>query len=173
MAFDGKSDHYCMNGIEAIDVIEAYGLNFALGNAVKYILRCGRKGGDADAVRDLEKARAYIDRELTRRKGVSDLEGRDRPYERDEEKESPFWAFAESLAEMKKGEKTDKTTRYFIQLGEKISVPISDVTNVRMEIDGGSTFAYHYSRIKEECNDSLFVCVDSDLTGLAKWEAQG
>ena len=32
MAFDGKSEHYCMNGMEAIDVIEAYGLNFALGN---------------------------------------------------------------------------------------------------------------------------------------------
>ena len=24
MAFDGKSEHYCMNGMEAIDVIEAY-----------------------------------------------------------------------------------------------------------------------------------------------------
>ena len=67
MAFDGKSEHYCMGGLEAIDVIEAYCLNFALGNAVKYVLRCGRKGCDADAIRDLEKARAYIDREITRR----------------------------------------------------------------------------------------------------------
>lgn len=75
MAFDGKSEHYCMNGMEAIDVIEAYGLNFALGNAVKYILRCGHKGGMTDAVADLEKARAYLTREIERRKHDSDLCG--------------------------------------------------------------------------------------------------
>lgn len=75
MAFDGKSEHYCMNGMEAIDVIEAYGLNFALGNAVKYILRCGHKGGMTDAVADLEKARAYLTREIERRKGDNDLCG--------------------------------------------------------------------------------------------------
>lgn len=76
MAFDGQSEHYCMGGLEAIDVIEAYGLNFSLGNAVKYILRCGHKGAAADAIRDLEKARAYIDREITRQSQTqSDLYG--------------------------------------------------------------------------------------------------
>ena len=73
MAFDGKSEHYCMNGMEAIDVIEAYGLNFALGNAVKYILRCGHKGGETDALRDLEKARAYLTHEIERRKDNENL----------------------------------------------------------------------------------------------------
>lgn len=75
MAFDGKSEHYCAGGFEAMDVIEAYGLNFALGNAVKYLLRCGHKGDDADAMRDLEKARAYIDREIKRRGKADDLDG--------------------------------------------------------------------------------------------------
>ena len=75
MAFDGKSEHYCSNGMEAIDVIEAYGLGFSLGNAVKYILRCGHKGSGNDAIRDLEKARAYLDREITRRKSAHDLKG--------------------------------------------------------------------------------------------------
>lgn len=56
--------HYKANGIEAIDVIEAFGLGFHLGNAVKYILRAGRKG---DAVEDLKKARWYLDREISRR----------------------------------------------------------------------------------------------------------
>ena len=73
MAFDGKSDHYCMNGFEAIDIIEAYGLNFALGNAIKYILRCGHKGGETDALRDLEKARAYLTHEIERRKDNENL----------------------------------------------------------------------------------------------------
>ncbi len=72
-AFDGKSQHYCCNGFEAIDIIEAYGLNFALGNAVKYILRCGHKGGETDALHDLEKARAYLTREIERRKRGDDL----------------------------------------------------------------------------------------------------
>ena len=31
------------SGLQAIDVIEAFDLDFSLGNAVKYILRAGRK----------------------------------------------------------------------------------------------------------------------------------
>jgi hypothetical protein len=53
--------HYKAGGIEAIDVIEAFGLGFRLGNAIKYILRAGRKGA---TVEDLKKARWYLDREI-------------------------------------------------------------------------------------------------------------
>lgn len=63
-----KVDHpeyYRSGGIEAIDVIEAFGLGFNLGNACKYVLRAGRKPG-ADAIEDLEKARWYINREIER-----------------------------------------------------------------------------------------------------------
>lgn len=59
--------HYkAANGLEAIDVIESFGLSnsFALGNAAKYLLRAGRKG---DAVEDLKKARWYLDREISTR----------------------------------------------------------------------------------------------------------
>jgi hypothetical protein len=48
---------------EAIKVIEAHGLGFCLGNAVKYLLRAGKKG---DAVEDLKKAAWYIQREIER-----------------------------------------------------------------------------------------------------------
>lgn len=48
-------------GMQAIDVIEAFGLGFCLGNAVKYILRDGKKD---DAVQDLKKAIWYIEREI-------------------------------------------------------------------------------------------------------------
>ena len=59
-------DHYRRDtGHEAIDVIEAWGLGFCLGNAIKYIARAGHKG---DAIEDLEKARWYIDREIERRR---------------------------------------------------------------------------------------------------------
>ena len=56
--------HYKSGGLEAIDVIEAFGLGFFLGNVIKYVLRAGRKG---DAAEDLKKARWYIDREIARR----------------------------------------------------------------------------------------------------------
>lgn len=55
--------HYRSGGIEAIDVIEAFGLGFNLGNVAKYVLRAGRK---ADALEDLMKARWYLDREIAR-----------------------------------------------------------------------------------------------------------
>jgi hypothetical protein len=56
--------HYTHGGIETIDYIEAKGLNYHLGNAVKYISRAGHK---QDALEDLKKARWYIDREISRR----------------------------------------------------------------------------------------------------------
>lgn len=51
------------NGLEVIDVIEAYGLGFHRGNAVKYILRAGKKD---EYTQELEKARWYLDREIER-----------------------------------------------------------------------------------------------------------
>lgn len=61
-------DHYQTEGnLEAIDVIEAYDLNFSLGSAVKYLLRAGKKPGES-AIEDLSKAIWYIQREIDRQK---------------------------------------------------------------------------------------------------------
>ena len=59
-------DYYKRGGIEAIDAIEAWGLGFCLGNAVKYICRAGRK--TADSLQDLQKAAWYLNREIERMK---------------------------------------------------------------------------------------------------------
>ena len=53
--------HYNKNDIEVIDVIEAYNLNFRLGNVIKYILRSDLKGNKKQ---DLEKALWYLKREV-------------------------------------------------------------------------------------------------------------
>lgn len=53
------------NPYEAIKVIEAWNLNFNLGNSVKYIARAEHKGS---ALQDLEKARWYLDREIEHRR---------------------------------------------------------------------------------------------------------
>ncbi len=53
------------NPYEVINVIEAWDLNFQLGNAVKYIARAGKK--DPDTLRqDLEKAKWYLEREISK-----------------------------------------------------------------------------------------------------------
>jgi hypothetical protein len=60
---DHPSHYRKDTGFEAIDVIEAWELDFCLGNAVKYIARCGRKGTDKSG-EDLKKAMWYIDRHI-------------------------------------------------------------------------------------------------------------
>lgn len=46
--------HYKANGIEVIDVIEGFKLNFRLANVVKYVLRCNNK---LNRLQDLRKAK--------------------------------------------------------------------------------------------------------------------
>ena len=53
--------HYTTGGIETIDFIEAKGLGYNLGNAVKYISRAEHKG---NVLEDLKKAAFYLDREI-------------------------------------------------------------------------------------------------------------
>ena len=53
------------NPYEAIKVTEAWELNFHLGNAVKYIVRAGKKGA---AKQDLKKAVWYLQREIDKQK---------------------------------------------------------------------------------------------------------
>lgn len=53
--------HYNVNGIEVIDVIENYKLNYRLGNVVKYVLRSDLKG---NRLQDLKKALWYLQREI-------------------------------------------------------------------------------------------------------------
>lgn len=57
--------HYVSGGLEVIDVLEAFDLDkdFCLGNAVKYVLRAGRKD-PAKFVEDLKKAEYYIKRRI-------------------------------------------------------------------------------------------------------------
>jgi Protein of unknwon function (DUF3310) len=53
--------HYQAKGLEAIDVIQAFDLDFDLGNALKYILRADKKGSRET---DLEKAIWYLQHAL-------------------------------------------------------------------------------------------------------------
>jgi len=53
------------NPYEAIKVIEAWELDFCLGNVVKYISRAGKKG-EWKHLEDLKKAQWYLNREISR-----------------------------------------------------------------------------------------------------------
>ena len=53
--------HYQGDRMNALDVIDAFKLNFCLGNAVKYVLRCEHKD---NKVQDPEKAIWYLKHEI-------------------------------------------------------------------------------------------------------------
>ena len=57
--YGGKDNTY-----EAIKVIEAWDLDFHLGNVVKYISRSGKKSDNI--VEDLEKAMWYLERKINK-----------------------------------------------------------------------------------------------------------
>jgi hypothetical protein len=58
-------DHYGgkENLYEAIKVIDAWGLDFCLGNTVKYISRAGKKESDKE-LQDLKKALWYLQHKI-------------------------------------------------------------------------------------------------------------
>ncbi len=59
-----KSEYYGKdNPFEAIKIIDYYGLNFCLGNVIKYILRAGKKS-DNSYEQDLNKALDYLQHEV-------------------------------------------------------------------------------------------------------------
>lgn len=59
-------EHYNKHasGVECIDVVEH--MSFNVGNAMKYLWRCGEKSSDkgGGTVRDLKKALWYVGREI-------------------------------------------------------------------------------------------------------------
>jgi Protein of unknwon function (DUF3310) len=59
-------DHYTWlpGQVEVIDITELF--NFNVGNAIKYLMRAGRKGGPETATQDLSKAEWYVRREIER-----------------------------------------------------------------------------------------------------------
>ena len=61
--YGGKDNPY-----EAIKVIDAWNLDFCLGNVVKYISRAGKKGNNS-AEQDLKKSLWYLEHEIESMKG--------------------------------------------------------------------------------------------------------
>ena len=61
--YGGKDNPY-----EAIKVIDAWNLDFCLGNVVKYISRSGKKGNNSKE-QDLKKALWYLEHEIESMKG--------------------------------------------------------------------------------------------------------
>jgi iron-sulfur cluster repair protein YtfE (RIC family) len=62
--YGGKENPY-----EAIKVIEAWDLDFCLGNVVKYISRAGKKN---NTIEDLKKAQWYLNRKINQMENNND-----------------------------------------------------------------------------------------------------
>jgi iron-sulfur cluster repair protein YtfE (RIC family) len=72
--YGGKDNTY-----EAIKVIEAWDLDFCLGNVVKYLSRAGKKSDKK--VEDLEKALWYLSREIENLKKKNKQDPQDNRYQ--------------------------------------------------------------------------------------------
>lgn len=59
---------------EAIKVIEAWGSDFHVGSALKYLCRAGKKS--PDALSDLRKARWYVERKIQNLERAAKRRGR-------------------------------------------------------------------------------------------------
>ena len=70
--------YYQRGSINVWDFIRDQGLNFHLGNAIKYICRAGYKGSK---IEDLEKAIHYLENELHHEKDVYFRASQGIPYE--------------------------------------------------------------------------------------------
>jgi hypothetical protein len=66
---DWTPQHYRGNGLQPFDVIDAFGLDFYEGNALKYLLRWRKKNG----IEDLVKARTYIQQLIDREQHAQSL----------------------------------------------------------------------------------------------------
>lgn len=67
-----RPDYYGPGGVyEPLRVIDAWGLSFRLGNALKYVARAGKKPGTS-ALEDLRKAATYISLEIARLEECAD-----------------------------------------------------------------------------------------------------
>jgi Protein of unknwon function (DUF3310) len=55
--------HYTVGGLEVIDAIEAWNLDFHRGNVIKYVARAAHKGKELE---DLKKAAWYLQRAIER-----------------------------------------------------------------------------------------------------------
>jgi hypothetical protein len=64
-----KPAHYNYSAIEPINVIEAWKLDFTLGNVIKYIERHEHKG---TPLKDLQKAKWYLERKIKQLIEVND-----------------------------------------------------------------------------------------------------
>lgn len=75
-------------GVECIEIAQHF--NFNLGNVIKYVWRAGKKD---DAVKDLIKAKEYIEFEIARLEGLKvkqDLEKMDEAFNKAESYEWNF-----------------------------------------------------------------------------------
>ena len=63
MSSESKVNHpsHYNKGIETIDYIESWNMNFNTGNVIKYVTRAGHKDNKLE---DLEKAQWYLQREI-------------------------------------------------------------------------------------------------------------
>lgn len=58
-----QPNHYCKHKHDPLSMCMEWGLDFPLGNVIKYVVRAGHKAGNSE-IQDLKKAKEYLDRKI-------------------------------------------------------------------------------------------------------------
>ena len=58
-----QPEHYCKYQHDPLEMAMEWGLDFPLGNVIKYVVRAGHKAGNSE-IQDLKKAMEYLSRKI-------------------------------------------------------------------------------------------------------------
>lgn len=124
-------EHYNRLNPQPKDVIRAWGLNFNLGSAVKYISRAGHKD---DIVQDLKKAQEFIQFEIDAIEGAR-AERKDKPKHEDFMDAMLSGLFGGSVGHIEiTGKRNGKTDEEIAEIVDKtIKDIISGMAGVELE----------------------------------------
>lgn len=124
-------EHYNRLNPQPKDVIRAWGLNFNLGSAVKYISRAGHKD---DIVQDLKKAQEFIQFEIDAIEGAR-AERKDKPKHEDFMDAMLRGLFGGSVGHIEiAGKRNGKTDKEIAEIVDKtIKDIISGMAGVELE----------------------------------------
>lgn len=143
------------NPFEPIKIIEHYGLNFHIGNVIKYLLRAGRKEGNAYE-QDIRKSIHYLQIELAyaQKRGIPRM---DSPAI-EEKPAAPF--FAVCLASLKGDEMPSRVLLFVNNEGvarEVFDAEEKGVQGFFMEYEGENIHVYGLNHEGDDGDNPLIL----------------
>lgn len=155
-----KPKHYCFSKFEPKDVIRAWGLNFNLGSAVKYIARAGRKD---DIIQDLSKAKEFL---------TFEIEALEAERKEKEPPQDHVDCNCDIWGKLRKAAGYNEKEPDGVRLSEVISMSSQEFTDRFRDLQNGEgiTDAYHFEYVDDRGRKWILTQIYQEFSGLGnKW----